>query len=122
MGHKAIPPGAWSKAAAAYFDKLMKAQDLKDSHVLKAMKISKGRFPLLLTGERPWYLEDVQVFCEYFNLDFKKFLVDLQRNGAIEVSAPIGTFLVEEQVTWDLAADFQQTPIGLETDEGYESA
>lgn len=121
MGQRGIPAGEWSKATAYYFEALIVAKNKSRNQVRKDLNISKGRLPELLSGKRPWYLEDVELFCNYFNIDFKKFLKDVEK-GVVKPLSVIDSSIADvSQNAYGLVADHQDGKIGTETDEGFDS-
>lgn len=77
QGSSRISAGPWSSAVAEYFDSLIRSKGLTRDKVANEAGISEGRLPQLLSGDKAWYLEDVDILCKYFDLDLGELLDEL---------------------------------------------
>lgn len=112
QGSSKAHPGAWSLALSADFDKRIRARPgFTYPEISRLTGISAGRLTPLLNGKKSWYLEDVEKFCDLFELDIIKYLKSLSVGITILKAPPLR-----------LVADKQKRKVGTETDEGFTGA
>lgn len=68
MGRKALEVGQSSIAAAKYFEALRIKKGFTRQQVHQTIGGGKGRIQGLLDGKATWNLEDIEKFCQFFDV------------------------------------------------------
>ena len=78
-GMAKIQPGLWSRTIARDFsERIDKTPGLTKDKVSKQTGIAGSRVTQLLRGDKSWYVEDVEKFCQVFNLKLPQYIASIQ--------------------------------------------